>query len=156
MFKDKSIMYITDDDYGLIEVYEVDWLPFAIKFELVTTIGEIYKPSVRNNNRDKIVDWLSNRILSINRRYSKVILKSARYSYSDAINNKVKIALACRAVSINDCYWIKFDNESINWSSVDIKSNNLSSVVVDVALMGKNLSISSRELLYPEITTFGV
>ncbi len=67
----------------------------------------------------------------------------------------MKIAMTCRAVSVLDPYWLKFDEDlDITWSQADVKQNPLNEIVARVALHGKSLTLQGS-LVTPELTTNG-
>lgn len=67
----------------------------------------------------------------------------------------MKIAMTCRAVSVLDPYWLKFDEDpDITWSQADVKQNPLNEIVAQVALHGKSLTLQGS-LVTPELTTNG-
>ena len=66
---------------------------------------------------------------------------SAILNRLDTDEQKVKIAMACRAVSVLDAYWLKFDDDKgLLWKAVDVKQNPLNEIIAQVALHGKSLT----------------
>ena len=63
--------------------------------------------------------------------------------------------MACRAVSVLDAYWLKFDDDKgLLWKAVDVKRNPLNEIIAQVALHGKSLTLQGS-LVTPELTTNG-
>lgn len=68
---------------------------------------------------------------------------------------KVQIAMTCRAASVADPYWLKFDDDGdLAWNRIDISQNPRNEVVAQVALHGKSLTLQGS-LITPELTTNG-
>ena len=98
-------------------------------------------------------DWLKSRVIDKHRTNSRLLKKVLRLaSYND-----VKIALAAKAITITDNYWVKLPEEHINYAEVRFKLNLFS----DLALTGSydefnTLSQQSfKEPYTPELTNIG-
>lgn len=104
-------------------------------------------------NEEAIVSWLANRVLPLSRANAKWIYNLFHFEQVGTDEQRVKIAMTCRAVSVIDPYWLKFDDdEEITWSKADVKQNPLNEIVAQVALHGKSLTLQGS-MITPELTT---
>lgn len=97
---------------------------------------------------------MSSRILPLDCKNAKKILNALGYEQAKDPIYKASIAENCRAVSLQDSYWVKQDDESITWKDVDIRQNHLNRVMMQIVLQGDSLTISGK-ILTPELTTQG-
>ena len=106
-------------------------------------------------NREAVISWLANRVLLLSRANAKWIYNLFRFEQVGTDEQRVKIAMTCRAASVSDPYWLKFEEDGdISWSRVDVRRNPLNEVVAQVALHGKSLTLQGS-LITPELTTNG-
>lgn len=153
MFQDMEVMSFSDN-YTDVVIYNENMLPKELLYEIVDTSQFNSKNQFYANNRYAIANWLSSRVLTLQRRNSKAILNSCRYSQS--VSAREKICISCRAVSVRDSYWLKREDEDITWDSVNVRKNKLSDVVLDIALKGFTISLNNNDFMNPEISTCGV
>ena len=90
----------------------------------------------------------------MSRANAKWIYNLLKFEQVQSDYQKAKIAIACRAVSLQDSYWLKLDGDNTNWAGVDIRRNHLNEVIAQVALHGKSLTLCGS-LISPELTTHG-
>lgn len=162
MSSDNEVMRINFDT-GIYDVLNETLLPFGIKgrirqinipdkictnYELSRILAEERK------NREAIVSWLANRVLSLSRSNAKWIYNLLRLAQLSSESEKAKVALVCRAVSVLDNYWVKIDGDSVRWEDVNIRHVPLNEVIAQVALHGKSLTLQGS-LNTPELTTQG-
>lgn len=173
MYKDIPVMWFDDTITGDVQVLVQDKLPLELRGIVVKwtaqletsmtsyfgNVNEVIKHAVvyRGHIRDAITDWLAGRVLTLSREHAKKILNAYGFDQAPDDITKMKIALACRGVSILDSYWIKYsDADGATWDTVDIRRNALTDVMVNVALKGSSLTFRNKNLLTPEISTFGM
>lgn len=163
MMKDTEVMKV---DFGAFryEVLNETYLPYPIRGKL----REIPDPShikssydmtqsiiAARKNEEAVVSWLANRVLVLSRANAKWIYNLFHFEQVGTDEQRMKIAMTCRAASVSDPYWLKFENDNdINWSKVDVKQNPLNEIVAQVALHGKSLTLQGS-LTTPELTTNG-
>lgn len=126
-----------DFQQNVLEVYRDDLMPFVL----------------RGNNVDLFLirDWLSARVLPLDRVNAKVILNSLGLDQ----NNRLAICYFCKALSVIDCYWIKSEDDTVStWENVNLYENDLNKAVFGVALTGQYTQVQ-REIPTPELTTDG-
>ena len=163
MMKDTEVMRV-DFDALMYEVLGEKYLPYPIKGKLQkipapNTIRTTYDMTqsilAARKNEEAVVSWLAGRVLLLSRANAKWIYNLFRFEQVSTAEQHVKIALVCRAVSVLDPYWLKFDDDGeISWDSVDVRKNPLNEVVAQVALHGKSLTLQGSPVT-PELTTNG-
>lgn len=163
MMKDAEVMKV---DFGALqyEVIQEGFLPYPIRGKLsampelegTMSVAQMTQWMVSaRKNEEAVVSWLANRVLLLSRANAKWIYNLCHFEQAGTDEQKVRIALACRAVSVLDSYWLKFEeDEEILWSQVDVKQNPLNEIVAQVALHGKSLTLQGS-LVTPELTTNG-
>lgn len=153
MFQDRKVLQFHQEDYTGIKLLERDFLPYYLKDGFVGDCldGEYVGEQVQLlKNSMLLVNWLSNRILSLDRKHVKKILALYDFPVDDDILIRAKISMECRAVSILDCYWLKDEKEKIVWDEVNLRKISLSNFVFHVALKGNSLTIQKRLLTMQE------
>lgn len=163
MMKDIEVMRV-DFDALMYEVLSEKYLPYPIKGKLQkipapNTIRTTYDMTqsilAARKNEEAVVSWLTGRVLLLSRANAKWIYNLFRFEQVSTAEQHVKIALVCRAVSVLDPYWLKYDDDGdLSWNSVDVRKNPLNEVVAQVALHGKSLTLQGSPVT-PELTTNG-
>ncbi len=163
MMKDTAVLRV-DFDTLCYEVLNEKYLPYPIKGKLQKipspdTINTAYDMSQSllavRKNEEAVVSWLTGRVLLLSRANAKWIYNLFHFEQTGTVEQHMKIAMVCRAVSVLDPYWLKFDDDGeISWSSVDVKRNPLNEIVAQVALHGKSLTFQGSPVT-PELTTNG-
>lgn len=163
MMKDTEVMRV-DFDALMYEVLSEKYLPYPIKGKLQkipapNTIRTTYDMTqsilAARKNEEAVVSWLAGRVLLLSRANAKWIYNLFRFEQVSTAEQHVKIALVCRAVSVLDPYWLKYDDDGdLSWDSVDVRKNPLNEVVAQVALHGKSLTLQGSPVT-PELTTNG-
>lgn len=155
MMKDTPVMYFSFRSFQF-KIYDLIHLPYQLKAR-----RGIVKMSSDNCSKEEIFytfelisKFLAMRILAIDRDNAKKILNLLGLSQSQDLYTKRNIALSCRAVSLQDNYWVKGFDESISWSDVSLRTNSLSRAVTQVALHGSSITLQGR-VRTPELTTQG-
>lgn len=163
MMKDTEVMKV-DFNRLKYEVINEKYLPYQIRGRLKeipdpSSIKSSYEMTqsliASRKNEEAVVSWLTGRVLLLSRANAKWIYNLFRFEQVGTDEQRVKIALTCRAVSVSDPYWLKFEEDrDICWNKVDVKQNPLNEVVAQVALHGKSLTLQGS-MITPELTTNG-
>ena len=151
MNKDIPVLKFDLDDF-YIEVLNNQFLPYSLKDFIKTTNADNYKKTFTDITWLK--DFLVSRTLNISRTNAKQILISSAMPQSEHINDKLKIVFACRALVMEDNYWLKEDKEDILWKDVNLRNTGLSEVSYIVSIIGKQISATVKELT-PDLMTKG-
>lgn len=163
MQKDIEVMRV-DFDGMRYEVLNEKYLPYPLQGKLreMTDISQIksnYDMTTlllaARKNEEAVVSWLAGRVLLLSRANAKWIYNMFRFEQVGTDEQRVKIAFVCRAASVLDPYWLKFEEDrDITWDQVDIRRNPLNEIVAQVALHGKSLTLQGS-MVTPELTTNG-
>lgn len=134
---------------GFVQILNKKLMPFDIYLE------EADDFDTRIQNNVNFYAWCVERILPLDREYIKEILNY--YGFDQAVSDKErsKIAIACRCLSLNDCFWLKTVDENISWKDVNLFNNSLTNGVFEIALFGKSFTITNKELSTSDLTTSG-
>lgn len=155
LLEDTPVLFV---DFTKMEthLYKEQLLPYILRGQFkeppTGDIAGYYQVSAHNISVFK--DYLSSRVLSLSRDNAKQICAACRISQDTGTENRVKICLSCKGVSVNDAFWIKEENSTLQWKDVDVKRNHLSEIV-DVALEGKQPTLTTNPIC-PELTTKGL
>lgn len=152
MNKNTVVMRFNFDE-GVYEIKSEKYMPFQLK-------GKINKmPEIKNNmtkyemtqyliksqkNYDAILSFLSSRVLSLSRENAKKIYNLFGYEQLQDEKSKAKIAIACRAVSLQDNYWVKLESDNTKWEDINLRTNSLSKTVAMVSLHGSSLTLQGN------------
>lgn len=149
MLKDTEILYFDFEDC-VVAVIRNDLLPFYLRSNIrdSTAVKDIL------HNVQEVKSYLSNRIMSLSKDNAKQIYTTFQIPQIDTLENRINICIKCKGVSIQDCYWVREDDEDICWSSVNIRQNQLRDIV-DISLSGLYPSITTSYIC-PELTTKGL
>lgn len=136
MLKNEPVLQI---DGMNITIINYDLLPVGLRY-----------PDVSFD--DVFHGWTENRIMHIGRTNAKAIAAAYRVSQS----NLYVMGKACHFATLNDCYWIRDYEETIDWSNVSLFSNPLDEEIISTALYGKSQRIElSKKVGYAELGSQG-
>lgn len=152
MFKDSKVLQFNTDTISLV-IHNDNLLPWTLRGKLERDDG-ISDIVYYRRWYDAIVSWMCNRTLPLSRKNAKWILNLLRIPQTQCDSVKFNTALICRAVSLQDDYWVKLDNDNSKWSDVSLRDNPLNEIVTQVALHGTSLTLQGS-LTTPELTTQG-
>ena len=162
MMKDTVVMRVNFDT-AVYDVIDELRLPWSLKGKIravpdFSTITSKYEDTQRQiiigKNNNAVTSWLANRVLTLSRKNAKWIYNLLKFEQIQTETHKAKIALVCRAVSLQDSYWVKLEDDTSQWDDVNIRTNHLNEIIAQVALHGKSL-ILQGSLVSPELTTHG-
>lgn len=165
MMKDTPVMRINTDE-ALYEILDDFHMPFQLKGSIVDyqfpenlspmqAMKEARKAAAAAaKNNEAVTRFLAQRVLPLTRENAKKIYTLFGFEQAQDDYSKAKIALVCRAVSLQDNYWIKFEDDSVKWKDVDIHQNHLNEIVAQVALHGTSLTLTGNPIT-PELTMAG-
>ena len=166
MTKDKVVMRVNLDT-SLFDVVNEKLLPFTMQNKLryvpdFTEVKSKYDDTQRQiairKNNDALLSFLSFRILPITRENAKKIYNLFGFAQLQDEISKSKIALVCRALSLQDNYWVKMDGDNAAWSDVCLRNVSLSKAVAQVSLHGSSLTLTNKRdeaMRTPELTGQG-
>lgn len=114
----------------------------------------VKKAQEMSDKQSNLLEFLSGRVLSIDRKNAKQILNAMLITQGQDIMSKFKVSLLCRSVSVLDNYWIKLEGDSTKWEDINVRENSLNKIVAHVALHGTSLTLQGV-VTTPELTTHG-
>lgn len=161
MMKDIPIM-IFNFDTGLYNVLDETHLPYQLK-------GRIYDYEPTGNMKydrtriiahdikchDAVTSFLGSRMVTLNRENAKKILNLFRIPQIQVLTFQAKTAIEYKAVTLQDNYWVRLEKDNIAWKDVDLRQNDISEIVAQVALHGSSLSLNGSKVKTPELSTHG-
>lgn len=152
MNKDTAVLEFSLDDMYL-KVLNNKLLPYELRDYIKTTDPNDFKKSI--TDIDVFKDFLASRVILLSRENAKTILNVAVLPQSLKTEQRLKIVMACHGLSMIDNFWIKDESDTRCFEDVNLRKNKLSDVCYDIAILGKNLSATSKELI-PELSTLGM
>lgn len=162
MMMDEPVMRVNFDE-GRFDVLNERLLPYTMKGKIVyipdfseikTRYDDTQRQIAIRKCTDAFITFLSKRVLSLSRENAKKVYNLFGYSQAQDDISKSKIALLCKAVSLQDNYWIKLEDSEDTWKDVNLRTNSLSEIVAQVSLHGSSLSLQGI-LRTPEWTGGG-
>ena len=130
---------------GTCEIFEEAFLPYGIYLENESILDN--RIDIRLNNLENFYHWCATRMLTLDRVYAKEILNSIGRSQAVTDRDRAEIAIAYRCLSLTDVYWIKTEEDSAVYETINLYDHSLSDAFVDVALRGKQLSAQNAGLI---------
>ena len=143
-----------DEEFSYIQVLDNDFLPWRLK-------DFIKSSSHAKNLKEALVhvtevrDFLSSRTLNLSREHAKVILNVAALPQSIDVSEKLKIVYACRALNMEDNFWLEAENENLAFSDVSLRKKHLAETSYDIAILGRHIS-ATRNSLVPDLMSGGL
>lgn len=114
--KDRPVLEISD---YVCKILDYDHLPLSLRYE-----GVSYD--------DVMHGWTENRTMSIGKSNAKKLLAGFGISQS----NPYLVAKLFHFTSLTDCYWLKEEEEQVQWKDVNLFRNKLEKAVSATALLG--------------------
>ena len=136
-----------------MDVLDNNYLPFPLKDCIQTTSPKNMKKAM--SDIFLLHDYFIGRTLNFSRENAKAILNSGNFSQSLSPSEKMKIVFACKGLSMTDCFWIRDEKDTCTWKDVDLRRNRLTDVSYEIAILGKNISVTADKLR-PDLSTVGM
>lgn len=166
MMKNHTVMEINFDEalYQPVEEKYLPWvmqdtlqepLPLKSSYSRYETTQMLLR---QRHNYDVILRFLASRILPISRENAKKIYALFGFEQLQDDLSKAKVALVCRALSLQDNYWLRMQGDQHTWDQVNLRCNSLSEAVAQVSLHGSSLTLRNKReeaLKTPELTGQG-
>ncbi len=166
MMKNEVVMEINFDT-AVYNVVSECLMPYQLRGRIqrvpdFTEIRSRYDDTQRqiiiNRNSNAVTGFLANRVLPITRENAKKIYALFNFEQVQGELHKAKIAVVCRALSLQDNYWIRVAGDDAAWEDVNLRAVSLSEAVAQVSLHGTSLTLTNRkqEMMHtPELTGQG-
>lgn len=101
---------------------------------------------------ESLSKWLRHRTIPKNRAYVHSLLAKCGLN----LNRPMTIISVCKALSLNDCYWVAEDGDTSTFAKINLYDNPFSNVLAALAFTGYGSSIRSSLTSSPEFTTNGM
>lgn len=101
---------------------------------------------------ESLSKWLRHRTIPKNRAYVHTLLAKCGLN----LNRPMSIINICKALSLNDCYWVAEDGDDSSFDKINLYDNPFSNVLAALAFTGYGSSIRSSLTSSPEFTTNGM
>ena len=136
-----------------IKILNHIYLPYSLKdFIVDTDISNMEKTRI---DLETVKDFLASRTLHPLREHANAILNAATLPQSFKTNERLKIAFACKGLTMVDNFWIKSKgNDNVCFADVNLRKMTFSEVSYKIAILGETLSATAEELR-PELSTSG-
>lgn len=101
---------------------------------------------------ESLSKWLRHRIIPKNRANVHSLLAKCGLN----LNRPMSIINVCKALSLNDCFWVAKDGDDSTFDKINLYDNPFSNVLAALAFTGYGSSIRSSLTSSPEFTTNGM
>ena len=137
-------------DFNGYLMYKDDVVAEIKNTELIKVLRKDLLPVIMlNESLGSFEVWLQTRVIDTHRTNSRQVRR--RLSVKTEVPKE--IVIKARAISITDSYWLKWQNENVNYKEIRSK---LSDGLNTIALYGNNDDISFKDTdITPELTNIG-
>ena len=129
------------DTQGRCHIYSKKFMPYNLSLEEVDNDFDTQINNVLNFNF-----WCASRILTLDRKYAKIILNTLGLSQAVTDKERAQISLSYHCLCLTDVYWVRTLNEPVTFAKINLYDNNLENALVDVSLLGKQITLQNKEL----------
>jgi hypothetical protein len=129
------------DTQGRCRIYLEHFMPYNLYLEEIDNDFDTQINNVLNFNF-----WCASRILTLDRKYAKMILNTLGLSQSMTDKDRAKIALFYHCLCLSDVYWVRMLDEPVTFQEVNLYDNHLENALIDVSLRGKQITLENKEL----------
>lgn len=130
----------TIDTVGRCKVYHPAFMPYGLRL----IDAEEFDAYIEN--LDLFHHWCASRILTLDRQNAKAMLNSVGMTQAATDRDQARNALKYRCLSMKDVFWIREKGERISFADVNLYQNYLGTSCVDIALLGKQYTVSAMDL----------
>lgn len=130
------------DTQGRCRIYSEHFMPYSLYLEEIYNDFDIQINNVLNFNF-----WCASRILTLDRKYAKMILNTLGLSQSMTDKDRARIALSYHCLCLSDVYWVRILYEPVIFQEVNLYDNHLENALIDVSLRGKQIRLENKELM---------
>lgn len=135
---------------GKTKISSVEFMPY----DLYLDEDDENDIDILVNNINNFNHWCASRMLSLDRKYAKELLNSIGAAQAITDKDRADIALSYHCVSLTDVYWVREEGEDITFSTLNLYDNPLNEAIVDLALKGRQMTVTNHELA-PDLSTKG-
>lgn len=147
MHKDLAAASLSQN--GECRIFSPEFMPYSLYLEEGSDVD------THVNNLINFFAWCSERLLPLDRTYVKEILGSIGAPQAKSDRERAGIAISYHCLSLTDVFWVKKNDEELDFSGINLYDNHLSNAFVDISLRGRQISASNYELA-PDLSTGGM
>lgn len=125
---------------GKCKIYYPTFMPYNLYLEDSDDFDS------RVNNLNNFYYWCSSRVLTLDRKYAKEILRAIGANQAVTDKDRAMIAVSYHGLTLTDVFWIRTAKEKIDFENLDLYSHSLSGAFADVSLRGKDITLQNVEL----------
>lgn len=151
MIQDTPILQFNFDEQ-IYKVLDENRLPVKLRGIFMEEHPADVKTAVKYY--EALTGYFAGRVLNLDRKNAKKILNAYHFSQMQDTVTKTKIAIACKAVSMADDYWINDDSFSFLWENINPRENKLNEIISHIALTGSSITATGLPHT-PEMTGQG-
>lgn len=138
MHKDRKVARIYED--GRCTIYYPSFMPYNLYFEKSNDFDS------RVNNLNNFYYWCASRVLTLDRKYAKEILRVIGANQAVTDKDRAMIAVSYHGLTLTDVFWIRRAKEQITFEELNLYNHSLSDAFADVSLRGKDITLQNAEL----------
>lgn len=138
MHKDRRVARIYED--GKCTINFPSFMPYNLYFEKSNDLDS------RINNLNNFYYWCSSRVLTLDRKYAKEILRVIGANQAVTDKDRAMIAVSYHGLTLTDVFWIRRAKEKITFDELNLYNYFLSDAFANVSLRGKDITIQNAEL----------
>jgi hypothetical protein len=141
MHMDRKVVSVRED--GTCTFYARKYMPFNLYLEEAGP-DDI---DTRINNLSNFYYWCASRVLTLDRKYAKEILNSIGATQATTDRERAEIAISYHCLSLTDVFWVRSEQEQLQFEEISLYRNSLAGAFVDVSLRGRSLTAENSELI---------
>lgn len=138
MHKNRRVARIYED--GRCTINYPSFMPYNLYLEKSDDFDS------RINNLNNFYYWCSSRVLTLDRKYAKEILKTIGANQAVTDKDRAMIAVSYHGLTLTDVFWIRGAKEKTSFNELNLYNHSLSGAFADVSLRGKDITIQNAEL----------
>ncbi len=138
MHKNRRVARIYEN--GKCTINFPSFMPYNLYFEKSDELD------ARINNLNNFYYWCSSRVLTLDRKYAKEILRVIGAKQAITDKERAMICISYHGLSLTDVFWIRRSKETITFDELNLYSHSLSRAFADVSLRGKDITLQNAEL----------
>lgn len=138
MLKDSKLASINTGT-GEVKIYKK--LPIGLLFN-----NEPKNISEYLANLNSFQEWCAGRVLMMSQKHAKKICNALALSQDMTTENKAKISLSYHCSTLNDSYWVKKEEEDVQYKDVSLFQNTSANILTPISLKGRMSSLFKQKL----------
>lgn len=139
MHIDRRVARIYED--GRCTINYLSFMPYNLYLEKSDDFDS------RVNNLNNFYYWCASRVLTLDRKYAKEILRTIGANQAVTDKDRAMIAVSYHGLTLTDVFWIRAAGEKTEFKELNLYNHSLSDAFADVSLRGKDITIQNSELI---------